>query len=102
VAVIVIVVGVRTNGGVYVTEQLPADSVHEVGEKVPPPLDENVTVPVGTIGVPDPMSFTVTVHVVVPKRGMVEGLQVMVTDTGLGATVTVVECEPPPWDESPE
>ena len=98
----VIVVEVRTNGGVYITEQLPADKVQGVGEKVPPLLDENVTVPVGTMGVPDPMSFTVTVQVVLPRRGMLEGLQAMVTDTSLGATVTVVECEPPLWDASPE
>jgi hypothetical protein len=98
----VIVVGLKTRPGLNVTEQLPADRVHWVAEKVPPLLDENVTVPVGTIGVPVPTSFTVTVHVVLPRTGMVDGVQLTVTDTGLGATVTFVECEPPPWDASPE
>jgi hypothetical protein len=97
----VIVVGVKTRPGLNVTEQLPADRVHWVAEKVPPLLDENVTVPVGTMGVSGPVSFTVTVHVVLPSTGMMDGVQVMVTDMGLGATVTVAECEPPLWDASP-
>ncbi len=46
---------------VKVTEHVPPDRLHEFGLREPAPLDEKVTVPVGTI--PDPMSVSATVAV---------------------------------------
>ena len=68
------------------TEQLPFERVHCEVENVPPASDVKVTVPVGTMGVPDPVSLTVTVHVVLVSGEIVLGLHVTETDTGLGAT----------------
>ena len=48
---------------VKVTEQVPPDRLHELGLREPAPIDENVTVPVGTIPVPMSVSVTVAVHV---------------------------------------
>ena len=42
----------------------PPDRVQLVEENVPGPLLEKLTAPVGVMGVPGAMSFTVTVHVV--------------------------------------
>lgn len=82
----VIEVGNRTNGGVYVTEQLPAERVHVAEEKDPPEtLALKLTVPVGITCVPGPRSITVTVQVVLPRRTEL-GLHVTETETGLGST----------------
>ena len=97
----VILVVSNTRGAVKVTLQVPADRVQCVDEKVPPLLEDRVTFPVGTMDAPVPVSFTVTVHVVLPRAATVLGLQAIVTETGLGATCTYVECEPPLWTESP-
>jgi hypothetical protein len=58
---------VPTAVGVYVTEQLVGEvapaSTHDVaGVNVPAPVDENVTDPVGGVGLPL-LSVTVAVHV---------------------------------------
>jgi len=47
---------------VYDTVQLPDESVHDVGLKVPPPVSLNTTVPDGVLGVLE-VSVTVTVNV---------------------------------------
>ena len=83
------------------TEQLPFERVHCELENVPALSDVKVTVPVGTMGVPAPVSLTVTVHVVLVSGEIVLGLQVTETDTGLGVTWMFVECEPSPWMASP-
>jgi len=70
-----------------VTEQIPDESVQVMEENVPPEmLALKVTVPVGIICVPDPVSLTVTVHVVVPSGRIEFGLQITETDTCLGVT----------------
>jgi hypothetical protein len=57
--------------------------VHCEGENAPPMLSLKVTVPVGIICDPDPVSVTVTEHVV-PDREKIElGLQLTKTETGL-------------------
>jgi hypothetical protein len=60
--VIVTLVCTETEGAVKVTEQLPDAREHWVEENVPPESDVKLTVPAGMIGVPDPVSVTVTVH----------------------------------------
>jgi hypothetical protein len=72
-------VGAVTSGAVNVTEQLPEYRTHWVDEKVPPPLEAKSTAPVGTMAVPDPVSWTVTVHVVFSRECIQLGLQPMET-----------------------
>jgi hypothetical protein len=86
-----------------VTEQLPDESVQVIEENVPPAmLALKVTVPVGIICVPGPVSLTVTVHMVLPSGRTEFGLQVTETDTGLGVTWTFVVWDPPRCTWSPE
>jgi len=52
--------------GVYVTVQLPEDSVHGRPLKVPPALPSlQLTVPLGVVAVPEEVSATVAVNVIV-------------------------------------
>ncbi len=54
--------------------------VQVVEPKVPEPEEENVTVPVGVIRVPDPVSVTVTLHVTGELTVVDDGVQVTVTE----------------------
>ena len=79
--------------GVKVTEQLaelplPA-SVQLVGVKVPAPLELKLTVPVGVLGVPPPVSVTVAVQVVDAPTATVAGEQLTVVDVERLAVMTV-------------
>ena len=65
--------------GVYVTEHDPATSVQVVELNVPEPLELNVTVPPGVIGVPPVVSLTVAVQV-----------DAIVTSSGSGEQLTAV------------
>jgi hypothetical protein len=47
-----------------VTSQDPPASVQLAGENDPLASEENATAPVGVVGVPEPVSVTVAVHVV--------------------------------------
>jgi hypothetical protein len=62
--------------------------VHVVaGEKLPLPLDETLTVPVGEPAVPGPASATVTAHVVAPATETVDGVHT--TDVAVGRDAAV-------------
>ncbi len=74
---------------VHVAFPLLPPRVHVVN--VPDLLLVMLTVPMGVIGVPDPVSVTITVHVVpVPARRVV-GEQSTESDVVRGVTVRVVE-----------
>jgi hypothetical protein len=47
---------------VKLTEHLPFANVQFAGLKVPEPVVENVTLPVGVTGVPESVSVTIAVH----------------------------------------
>jgi hypothetical protein len=69
-----------------VTEQVPEARVQLVGEKDPPLLSWKLTVPVGATWGEGPVSWTMTVQVVVMVGAMSPGLQLTLTETGLGST----------------
>ena len=72
--------------GVNVTEQLPETRLQLVGLKDPlaVPALVNITVPVGVLGVPDPVSVSVAVQV-----------EPLLATTDEGAQLTAVEVERP-------
>ncbi len=63
--------------------QLPAEL------KVPTPLELKLTVPVGVLGVPPPVSVTVAVQVVDAPTATVAGEQLTVVDVERLAVMTV-------------
>ncbi len=63
--------------------QLPAEL------KVPTPLELKLTVPVGVLGVPPPVSVTVAVQVVDAPTATVAGEQLTVVDVERLAAMTV-------------
>jgi hypothetical protein len=84
------------------TEQLPEARVQLAGENDPPLVLWKLTVPVGATGGEGPVSWTRTVQVVVIVGAMNSGLQLRLTETGLGSTCTLVVPDPPLCTESPE
>jgi hypothetical protein len=89
-------VGTKTKGPVYVTEQLPLERVQSVVEKPPPALSLKCTVPDGSIGVPASESVTVTVQVVLCRGRMDDGEQETETVTDLDIAVTPIGAAVPP------
>ena len=88
------------------TEQLaegPAPlSVQGLPVKLPAPLEEKLTEPVGVIGVPGLVSATVAVHVVEPFTGTAFGLQLTLVEVVRVLTVIVVVPVLVAWLVSPE
>ena len=84
----------------YVTAQDPATSVQVVALNVPEPLELNVTVSVGVIGVPGLVSDTVAVQVVATFTS--SGLGVHDTDVPVDRLETnnVAEVLLPLWSAS--
>jgi hypothetical protein len=78
--------------GVNVTEQLPVFRLQLVaGLKDPPvvPAEVNLTVPVGVLAVPDPVSATVAVQVEPLLASTDEGAQLTIVELGRPITVNV-------------
>jgi len=69
--------------------------------KVPAPLLPKLTVPVGVLLVPTPVSLTVAVQLVEAPTGTVAGVQLTLVLVERRLTVTVVMPELPEWVVSP-
>src|SRR2546428_8282632 len=94
-------VPVPTTVGVYVTEQLellPEPlSVQGLPLKVPAPLEEKSTVPIGVLVLPVAVSVTVAVQVVALFTGTLVGVQLTLVMVVRGVAVPLVMPELVAW-----
>jgi hypothetical protein len=92
---------------VYVTAHDPLESVQPPALKLPKPSGacENVTFPVGVMGVPRPVSDTVAVQMVAVLAGVGDGMHetwvAVVRITGAVAVKVKAGELLPEWSESP-
>jgi hypothetical protein len=98
---------VPTASGVYVTEQRcitdprTPDSAHELALKLPAPVDENWTAPVGVLKAAAAVSVTFAVHVEGSPTATRSGPQLTEVTVGFCLAVTFTEASLVPCVESP-